>query len=130
MPCIALQIWYYTSGILLEAGFVQEIVPYITLSTGGIETLAAIVSVSFKRNGANITTGCRVILTPPPLPRCGSWCLSRTIFMLISGMLTFGSADVEEIPSDANVKRSLTSSGQQLAGGSWFIGTSRDNTQP
>ncbi|XP_029682810.1 solute carrier family 2, facilitated glucose transporter member 9 isoform X2 [Takifugu rubripes] len=37
-------LWYYTNGILLEAGFNQEIVPYITLSTGGIETLAAIIS--------------------------------------------------------------------------------------
>lgn len=37
-------IWYYTNGILLEAGFQQTLIPYITLSTGGIETLAAIVS--------------------------------------------------------------------------------------
>uniref|UniRef100_A0A667X5P8 Solute carrier family 2 member 9 n=1 Tax=Myripristis murdjan TaxID=586833 RepID=A0A667X5P8_9TELE len=37
-------IWYYTNGILQEAGFPDNIVPYITLSTGGIETLAAIIS--------------------------------------------------------------------------------------
>ncbi|XP_058654091.1 solute carrier family 2, facilitated glucose transporter member 9 isoform X1 [Onychostoma macrolepis] len=37
-------IWYYTNGILQEAGFQQTLIPYITLSTGGIETLAAIVS--------------------------------------------------------------------------------------
>uniref|UniRef100_UPI0037E990A7 solute carrier family 2, facilitated glucose transporter member 9 n=1 Tax=Semicossyphus pulcher TaxID=241346 RepID=UPI0037E990A7 len=37
-------IWYYTSGILREAGFAENIIPYITLSTGAIETLAAIVS--------------------------------------------------------------------------------------
>ncbi|KAM8915656.1 solute carrier family 2, facilitated glucose transporter member 9 isoform 2-T7 [Spinachia spinachia] len=37
-------IWYYTSGILREAGFAENLLPYITLSTGGIETLAAITS--------------------------------------------------------------------------------------
>ncbi|XP_043087247.1 solute carrier family 2, facilitated glucose transporter member 9 [Puntigrus tetrazona] len=37
-------IWYYTNGILQEAGFQQTVIPYITLSTGGIETLAAVVS--------------------------------------------------------------------------------------
>ncbi|XP_078139792.1 solute carrier family 2, facilitated glucose transporter member 9 [Centroberyx gerrardi] len=37
-------IWYYTNGILREAGFAENILPYITLSTGGIETLAAVVS--------------------------------------------------------------------------------------
>ncbi|XP_035486403.2 solute carrier family 2, facilitated glucose transporter member 9 isoform X3 [Scophthalmus maximus] len=37
-------IWYYTNGILREAGFAENILPYITLSTGAIETLAAIMS--------------------------------------------------------------------------------------
>ncbi|XP_056292928.1 solute carrier family 2, facilitated glucose transporter member 9 isoform X2 [Pseudoliparis swirei] len=37
-------IWYYTSGILREAGFDEDLLPYITLSTGAIETLAAIIS--------------------------------------------------------------------------------------
>ncbi|KAL4630202.1 solute carrier family 2, facilitated glucose transporter member 9 isoform X1 [Arapaima gigas] len=37
-------IWYYTNGILREAGFSDDIIPYITLSTGGLETLAAICS--------------------------------------------------------------------------------------
>ncbi|KAF3689575.1 Solute carrier family 2, facilitated glucose transporter member 9 Glucose transporter type 9 [Channa argus] len=37
-------IWYYTNGILQEAGFPSNVLPYITLSTGLIETLAAIVS--------------------------------------------------------------------------------------
>ncbi|XP_050984375.1 solute carrier family 2, facilitated glucose transporter member 9 isoform X3 [Labeo rohita] len=37
-------IWYYTNGIFQEAGFQQSLIPYITLSTGGIETLAAIIS--------------------------------------------------------------------------------------
>ncbi|KAL2077519.1 hypothetical protein ACEWY4_027023 [Coilia grayii] len=37
-------IWYYTNGIFSEAGFGKELIPYITLTTGGIETLAAIVS--------------------------------------------------------------------------------------
>ncbi|KAL7861063.1 hypothetical protein AOLI_G00174120 [Acnodon oligacanthus] len=37
-------IWYYTNGIFEAAGFNKATIPYITLSTGGIETLAAIVS--------------------------------------------------------------------------------------
>ncbi|XP_041811206.1 solute carrier family 2, facilitated glucose transporter member 9 isoform X1 [Chelmon rostratus] len=37
-------IWYYTNGILREAGFAEKVLPYITLSTGAIETLAAIIS--------------------------------------------------------------------------------------
>lgn len=37
-------IWYYTNGILREAGFAENMLPYITLSTGAIETLAAITS--------------------------------------------------------------------------------------
>lgn len=37
-------IWYYTNGILTDAGFAKDLIPYVTLSTGGIETLAAIVS--------------------------------------------------------------------------------------
>ncbi|XP_054640099.1 solute carrier family 2, facilitated glucose transporter member 9 [Dunckerocampus dactyliophorus] len=37
-------IWYYTNGILQAAGFDETLIPYITLSTGAIETLAAIVS--------------------------------------------------------------------------------------
>ncbi|KAM3622429.1 uncharacterized protein V6R79_024971 [Siganus canaliculatus] len=37
-------IWYYTNGILREAGFADDILPYITLSTGAIETLAAVAS--------------------------------------------------------------------------------------
>ncbi|XP_064199931.1 solute carrier family 2, facilitated glucose transporter member 9 [Anguilla rostrata] len=37
-------IWYYTNGILADAGFPRSVVPYITLSTGGVETLAAICS--------------------------------------------------------------------------------------
>ncbi|XP_023180537.1 solute carrier family 2, facilitated glucose transporter member 9 isoform X1 [Xiphophorus maculatus] len=37
-------IWYYTNGILREAGFAEHLLPYVTLSTGGIETLAAIFS--------------------------------------------------------------------------------------
>ncbi|MEQ2189730.1 Solute carrier 2, facilitated glucose transporter member 9, partial [Goodea atripinnis] len=39
-------IWYYTNGILREAGFAEQLLPYITLSTGATETLAAIISVS------------------------------------------------------------------------------------
>ncbi|XP_037535038.1 solute carrier family 2, facilitated glucose transporter member 5 [Nematolebias whitei] len=37
-------IWYYTNGILRAAGFAENLLPYITLSTGAVETLAAIIS--------------------------------------------------------------------------------------
>ncbi|XP_013865331.1 solute carrier family 2, facilitated glucose transporter member 9 [Austrofundulus limnaeus] len=37
-------IWYYTNGILRAAGFAEDLLPYITLTTGAVETLAAIVS--------------------------------------------------------------------------------------
>ncbi|XP_006874734.1 PREDICTED: solute carrier family 2, facilitated glucose transporter member 9-like, partial [Chrysochloris asiatica] len=39
-------IWFYTNSIFETAGIPSEKIPYITLSTGGIETLAAIFSVS------------------------------------------------------------------------------------
>ncbi|KAL7849901.1 hypothetical protein SRHO_G00192500, partial [Serrasalmus rhombeus] len=37
-------IWYYTNRIFEAAGFNKAMIPYITLSTGGIETLAAVAS--------------------------------------------------------------------------------------
>ncbi|XP_068172189.1 solute carrier family 2, facilitated glucose transporter member 9 isoform X2 [Antennarius striatus] len=37
-------IWYYTNWILQQAGFQKNIIPYITLATGAIEILSAIVS--------------------------------------------------------------------------------------
>ncbi|XP_060221377.1 solute carrier family 2, facilitated glucose transporter member 9 isoform X2 [Meriones unguiculatus] len=37
-------IWFYTNSIFRKAGIPQDKIPYITLSTGGIETLAAIFS--------------------------------------------------------------------------------------
>ncbi|XP_062874612.1 solute carrier family 2, facilitated glucose transporter member 9 isoform X2 [Trichomycterus rosablanca] len=37
-------IWYYTNGIFEGAGFDKSTIPYVTLSTGFIETLAAIIS--------------------------------------------------------------------------------------
>ncbi|XP_037685324.1 solute carrier family 2, facilitated glucose transporter member 9 isoform X2 [Choloepus didactylus] len=37
-------IWFYTNSIFGEAGIPPEKIPYITLSTGGIETLAAVFS--------------------------------------------------------------------------------------
>eukprot|EP00072_Mus_musculus_P059356 XP_011238993.1 PREDICTED: solute carrier family 2, facilitated glucose transporter member 9 isoform X3 [Mus musculus] len=42
-------IWFYTNSIFGKAGIPQDKIPYITLSTGGIETLAAIFSVSHQR---------------------------------------------------------------------------------
>lgn len=44
----ALQIWFYTNSIFGKAGISRDKIPYITLSTGGIETLAAIFSVSHQ----------------------------------------------------------------------------------
>lgn len=37
-------IWFYTNSIFSEAGFHKETIPYITLSTGGMEILAAVIS--------------------------------------------------------------------------------------
>ncbi|XP_053560116.1 solute carrier family 2, facilitated glucose transporter member 9 isoform X2 [Bombina bombina] len=37
-------IWFYTNSIFKEAGIEPKNIPYITLSTGGIEILAAVVS--------------------------------------------------------------------------------------
>ncbi|XP_036777010.2 solute carrier family 2, facilitated glucose transporter member 9 isoform X1 [Manis pentadactyla] len=37
-------IWFYTNSIFGDAGIPPEKIPYITLSTGGIETLAAVFS--------------------------------------------------------------------------------------
>uniref|UniRef100_A0A670JNU3 Solute carrier family 2 member 9 n=1 Tax=Podarcis muralis TaxID=64176 RepID=A0A670JNU3_PODMU len=44
LPEIFGKIWYYTNDIFKEAGLSSEIIPYVTLSTGGIEILAAIFS--------------------------------------------------------------------------------------
>uniref|UniRef100_A0A8B9SNY0 Solute carrier family 2 member 9 n=1 Tax=Anas platyrhynchos TaxID=8839 RepID=A0A8B9SNY0_ANAPL len=37
-------IWYYTNNIFGEAGINPETIPYVTLSTGAVETLAAVFS--------------------------------------------------------------------------------------
>nr|XP_025977856.1 solute carrier family 2, facilitated glucose transporter member 9 [Dromaius novaehollandiae] len=37
-------IWYYTNSIFSEAGIKHETIPYVTLSTGAIETVAAVFS--------------------------------------------------------------------------------------
>nr|XP_021141523.1 solute carrier family 2, facilitated glucose transporter member 9 [Columba livia] len=37
-------IWYYTNNIFSEAGINHETIPYVTLSTGAVETLAAVFS--------------------------------------------------------------------------------------
>uniref|UniRef100_A0A8C0BRC7 Solute carrier family 2, facilitated glucose transporter member 5 n=1 Tax=Buteo japonicus TaxID=224669 RepID=A0A8C0BRC7_9AVES len=39
-------IWYYTNNIFSEAGINHETIPYVTLSTGAVETVAAVFSVS------------------------------------------------------------------------------------
>uniref|UniRef100_A0A2I3M0L7 Solute carrier family 2 member 9 n=1 Tax=Papio anubis TaxID=9555 RepID=A0A2I3M0L7_PAPAN len=40
----ALQIWFYTNSVFGKAGIPPAKIPYVTLSTGGIETLAAVFS--------------------------------------------------------------------------------------
>ncbi|CAO2640071.1 Solute carrier family 2, facilitated glucose transporter member 9, partial [Lemmus lemmus] len=44
LPELLGKIWFYTNSIFGEAGIPRNKIPYITLSTGGIETLAAIFS--------------------------------------------------------------------------------------
>uniref|UniRef100_A0A8C8U3H2 Solute carrier family 2 (facilitated glucose transporter), member 9 n=1 Tax=Peromyscus maniculatus bairdii TaxID=230844 RepID=A0A8C8U3H2_PERMB len=44
LPELLGKIWFYTNSIFSKAGIPQDKIPYITLSTGGIETLAAIFS--------------------------------------------------------------------------------------
>ncbi|EDL99996.1 similar to solute carrier family 2, member 9 isoform a, isoform CRA_c [Rattus norvegicus] len=44
LPELLGKIWFYTNSIFGKAGVPQDKIPYITLSTGGIETLAAIFS--------------------------------------------------------------------------------------
>ncbi|EDL37556.1 solute carrier family 2, facilitated glucose transporter member 9 isoform X2 [Mus musculus] len=44
LPELLGRIWFYTNSIFGKAGIPQDKIPYITLSTGGIETLAAIFS--------------------------------------------------------------------------------------
>ncbi|XP_060221383.1 solute carrier family 2, facilitated glucose transporter member 9 isoform X5 [Meriones unguiculatus] len=44
LPELLGKIWFYTNSIFRKAGIPQDKIPYITLSTGGIETLAAIFS--------------------------------------------------------------------------------------
>ncbi|XP_054681015.1 solute carrier family 2, facilitated glucose transporter member 9 isoform X3 [Grus americana] len=44
LPEIFGQIWYYTNNIFSEAGINHETIPYVTLSTGAVETVAAVFS--------------------------------------------------------------------------------------
>uniref|UniRef100_A0A8D0YJI2 Major facilitator superfamily (MFS) profile domain-containing protein n=1 Tax=Sus scrofa TaxID=9823 RepID=A0A8D0YJI2_PIG len=44
LPELLGKIWFYTNSIFEKAGITPEKIPYITLSTGGIEILAAIFS--------------------------------------------------------------------------------------
>ncbi|XP_075608601.1 solute carrier family 2, facilitated glucose transporter member 9 isoform X3 [Balearica regulorum gibbericeps] len=44
LPEIFGQIWYYTNNIFSEAGISHETIPYVTLSTGAVETVAAVFS--------------------------------------------------------------------------------------
>uniref|UniRef100_A0A8C9P459 Solute carrier family 2 member 9 n=1 Tax=Spermophilus dauricus TaxID=99837 RepID=A0A8C9P459_SPEDA len=44
LPELLGKIWFYTNSIFGKAGIPQEKTPYVTLSTGGVETLASIFS--------------------------------------------------------------------------------------
>ncbi|XP_058402712.1 solute carrier family 2, facilitated glucose transporter member 9 isoform X3 [Diceros bicornis minor] len=44
VPAVVQLIWFYTNSIFGKAGIPPEKIPYITLSTGGIEILAAVFS--------------------------------------------------------------------------------------
>uniref|UniRef100_A0A8C6EV04 Solute carrier family 2 member 9 n=1 Tax=Marmota marmota marmota TaxID=9994 RepID=A0A8C6EV04_MARMA len=44
LPELLVKIWFYTNSIFGKAGIPQEKTPYVTLSTGGVETLASIFS--------------------------------------------------------------------------------------
>uniref|UniRef100_A0A8C6RLI3 Solute carrier family 2 (facilitated glucose transporter), member 9 n=1 Tax=Nannospalax galili TaxID=1026970 RepID=A0A8C6RLI3_NANGA len=44
LPELLGRIWFYTNSIFGKAGIPEDKIPYITLSTGGIETLASIFS--------------------------------------------------------------------------------------
>ncbi|VTJ60091.1 Hypothetical predicted protein [Marmota monax] len=59
-------IWFYTNSIFGKAGIPQEKTPYVTLSTGGVETLASIFSVAL---GMSDQLGrCPSVLSPPANP--------------------------------------------------------------
>ncbi|XP_073430579.1 solute carrier family 2, facilitated glucose transporter member 9 isoform X2 [Dendrobates tinctorius] len=70
-------IWFYTNSIFKEAGIQPQTIPYITLSTGGIEILAAVVS------GMTVEKlGRRVLLI-------GGFGLMTTFFGILTISLTF-----------------------------------------
>ncbi|XP_071982179.1 solute carrier family 2, facilitated glucose transporter member 9 [Engystomops pustulosus] len=70
-------IWFYTNSIFKEAGIHPQTIPYITLSTGGIEILAAVVS------GMTIEKlGRRVLLI-------GGFTLMTVFFGILTVSLTF-----------------------------------------
>ncbi|XP_063779174.1 solute carrier family 2, facilitated glucose transporter member 9 isoform X2 [Pseudophryne corroboree] len=70
-------IWFYTNSIFTEAGIEPHTIPYITLSTGGIEILASIVS------GMTVEKlGRRILLI-------GGFGLMTVFFTVLTLLLTF-----------------------------------------
>uniref|UniRef100_A0A8C0BNR8 Solute carrier family 2, facilitated glucose transporter member 5 n=1 Tax=Buteo japonicus TaxID=224669 RepID=A0A8C0BNR8_9AVES len=51
-------IWYYTNNIFSEAGINHETIPYVTLSTGAVETVAAVFSVTESCRAVLVTEVC------------------------------------------------------------------------
>nr|DBA29313.1 TPA: hypothetical protein GDO54_009549 [Pyxicephalus adspersus] len=74
---ITAMIWFYTNSIFEAAGIQQRTIPYITLSTGGVEILAAIVSgITIEKLGR------RVLLI-------GGFGLMTLFFCILTVTLTF-----------------------------------------
>ncbi|KAM4807636.1 solute carrier family 2, facilitated glucose transporter member 9 [Rhinophrynus dorsalis] len=70
-------IWFYTKSIFSEAGIQPDTIPYITLSTGGIEILASVVSgITIEKLGR------RVLLI-------GGFVLMTLFFGILTVSLTF-----------------------------------------
>ncbi|MGH0158571.1 UNVERIFIED_CONTAM: hypothetical protein FKN15_069761, partial [Acipenser sinensis] len=64
------EIWFYTNNILKEAGMDSNQIPYITLITGGVEIIAAVVSLNcdimiMTAITSDRISGTRATLAPP-----------------------------------------------------------------
>ncbi|XP_061276807.1 solute carrier family 2, facilitated glucose transporter member 9 isoform X7 [Bos javanicus] len=57
-------IWFYTNSIFGKAGITPEKIPYITLSTGGIETLAAVFSLRKPVQLSSVAQSCPTLCDP------------------------------------------------------------------
>ncbi|KAF7248305.1 Solute carrier family 2, facilitated glucose transporter member 9 [Varanus komodoensis] len=75
-------IWFYTNDIFKGAGLSQEMIPYVTLSTGAVEILAAVFSVSAMMSGLVIErVGRRPLLI-------GGFSLMALFFIILTVCMT------------------------------------------